>query len=119
MIASPEISWDIGSAYDLFISLWVIHRPDNFGLRPSWAAGVRSRLPLPLREVMEESQKFLFIPLNWIHNLPDPKNAQTVLDSLKALSPEDRLPSLTINGSENPETNAFYEFLISLEESSG
>jgi DNA-binding transcriptional ArsR family regulator len=115
VIASPEISWDIGSAYDLFISLWVIHRPDNFGLRPSWAAGVRSRLPLPLREVMEESQKFLFIPLNWIHNLPDPKNAQTVLDSLKALSPEDRLPSLTINGSENPETNAFYEFLISLE----
>ena len=115
MIASPQITWDMGSAYDLFISLWVIHRPDNYGLRPSWAAGVRSRLPLPLREVMEDSQKFLYIPLNWIHNLPEPKNALTVLDTLKALSPENRLPALTISGSENPETKAFYEFLMSLE----
>lgn len=115
MIVSPQITWDMGSAYDLFISLWVIHRPDSFGLRPSWAAGVRSRLPLPLREVMEESQKFLYIPLNWIHNLPDPKNAITALDSLKALSPEHRLPALTISGSENPKTKVFYEFLMSLE----
>ena len=115
MIASPQITWDMGSAYDLFISLWVIHRPDNFGLRPSWAAGVRSRLPLPLREVLEDSQKFIYIPLNWVHNLPEPKNALTALDALKALSPQDRLPALTISGSENPKTKAFYEFLMSLE----
>lgn len=115
MIANPQITWDMGSAYDLFISLWVIHRPDSFGLRPSWAAGVRSRLPHPLREVMEDSQKFIYLPLNWIHNLADPKNAQSALDALKALAPEDRLPALAINGNENPEAEAFYEFLISLE----
>ena len=115
MTVSPTITWDIGSAYDLFISLWVIHRPDNFGLRPSWAAGVRSRLPLPVRETMENAQKFLYIPLNWIYKLPGPKNAQTALDVLKALPPEDRLPAMTISGSENEATNAFYDFLLSLE----
>jgi len=49
MNKQPNILWENGSAYDLFVSLRVIHNPDEFGLRPSWAAGVRSRLPTQLR----------------------------------------------------------------------
>jgi hypothetical protein len=40
---SPLITWDSGTAYDLFVSLRVLHEPDKFDLRASWAAGVRSR----------------------------------------------------------------------------
>lgn len=115
MVESPQIIWDIGSAYDLFISLYIIHKPEDFGLRPSWAAGVRSRLPLPLREVLEQTQKFLYIPMNWVYSLPSPKNAQTALEALKALVPKDRLPALMFTGKADPETTAFYEFLLSLE----
>ena len=40
---SPQLTWDIGTAYDFFMSLEVLHHPDDYGLRASWAAGVRSR----------------------------------------------------------------------------
>src|SRR5690606_25511350 len=48
-----RIKWDIGTAYDFFISLWVLHEPEHLGLRGSWAAGVRSRLPAPERELLQ------------------------------------------------------------------
>ena len=35
--------WDIGTAYEFFISLYVLHEPEKFGVRASWAAGIRSR----------------------------------------------------------------------------
>jgi hypothetical protein len=41
---SPQLRWEFGTAYDLMMSLEVLHNPENFGLRASWAAGVRSRL---------------------------------------------------------------------------
>lgn len=115
MNESPKILWDKGSAYDLFISLGIIHRPDEFGLRPSWAAGVRSRLPLPLRDVLEQSQMFMVIPMNWVYGLPEPKDARTALEALKALPPEDRLPALIFTGRQSAETADFHEFLLSLD----
>ncbi len=39
---SPRLSWDVGTAYDMFMSLDVLHRPEAYGLRGAWAAGVRS-----------------------------------------------------------------------------
>ena len=39
-----KISWDMGTAYDFFASLKVLHYPAKFGVRGAWAAGVRSRL---------------------------------------------------------------------------
>ena len=114
MIEKPQIIWDMGSAYDLFVSLSVIHQPDEYGLRPSWAAGVRSRIPLPLRETLEVSQKFLFIPMNWIYNLPKPKDARTALNTLKALPPEDRMPAMTFPEREEAQPGSFHEFLMSL-----
>ena len=37
-----RVEWDIGTAYDFFISLWALHEPKHLGLRGAWAAGVWS-----------------------------------------------------------------------------
>lgn len=91
------LSWDWGTAYDLFVSLHVLHKPDQFGLRPSWAAGVRSRLPGEQRKVLEDCQAFLFTPLNWLYNLPEPKDGQTVLWHLRAIPAEERWLALMVD----------------------
>ncbi len=89
------LHWDFGSAYDFFVSLFVIHHPDRFGLRPAWAAGVRSRLSLEEREFMEEAINFFPVPLSWINQLPlEEKNTQNVLDFITSIPPEKRLISL-------------------------
>ncbi len=115
MNKQPKISWDKGSAYDLFVSLFIIHRPDQFGLRPSWAAGVRSRLPIPLRDVLEHSQKFMHVPLQWINLLPEPKDSQTALNALAKLSPEDRLPELVFSSEYSQDLEAYRVCLFSLD----
>lgn len=115
MSAKPELLWDQGSSYDLFISLRILHRPDEFGLRPSWAAGVRSRLPSPLRETLEQSQQFMTTPLRWIHTLPEPKDAQVVLDALDAIPARDRLSVLSFAGKHSERSKSFHDFLRGLE----
>ncbi len=91
-----EILWDWGTAYDLFCSLRVLHEPGHYGLRPSWAAGVRSRLPNEHRKILEQVHSFLFVPKKWIYGLPlqeedTPKDGNTILWFLSQLPPEDRL----------------------------
>ncbi len=115
MDKQPQIIWDQGSAYDLFVSLWIIHRPDEFGLRPSWAAGVRSRLPVPLRDILEQSQTFLKVPMRWIHTLPAPKDAQSALQALNEIPAKERLSALAFTGKEDEESRAFHQFLLSLD----
>lgn len=115
MNTQPNIIWDAGSAYDLFVSLFIIHRPDEFGLRPSWAAGVRSRLSIPLRDVLEHSQKFMDVPLPWLYQLPEPKDSKTALQALGELSPEERLPALVFGNTYSSNSEAYRECLLSLD----
>ena len=115
MTQQQKIKWDQGSAYDLFISLRIIHHPDEYGLRPSWAAGVRSRLPIHLRDLLEQSQIFMGVPLHFIHHLPEPKNAATVITELEKLAPEERLPALVFNSRSDERTVKFRKFLVSLQ----
>lgn len=115
MNQQTNITWDQGSAYDLFVSLRVLHQPEDYGLRPSWAAGVRSRLTGPRREILAQSQAFLPIPLAWLQHLPPPKNAASALSALADLPPEDRLPALTFGKKDDQESAAFRSFLLSLE----
>ena len=91
--SDKRIEWDIGTAYDFFVSLWALHEPGRLGLRGSWAAGVRSRLPGPEREILQRVTP-LVRPIGWIHTLPNPKNAQTALEQLRVLEPADRLLAL-------------------------
>jgi len=95
--ASPELRWDHGTAYDLFASLYAIHMPGDFGLRASWAAGVRSRLTEERRELFACANLHLGIPAQWLHRLPQPKDSRTILDLLERMKPEEILPTIAIN----------------------
>jgi hypothetical protein len=100
----PFIVWDLGTAYDLFASLHVLHHPEKFGLRGSWAAGVRSRLTAPQRTILEDAQKLFFSsPLAWVSHLPEPKDAAAALWTLGQIEPADRLPTLSFHIDETPE----------------
>ncbi len=93
----PRLEWDIGTAYDLFVSLKVVHQPLAYGLRASWAAGVRSRLPLDLRETLDLFSTAVQLPMHWVHNLPKPKSGAVVIDQLSKLHAPERLPVLAFN----------------------
>jgi DNA-binding transcriptional ArsR family regulator len=101
---TPHTLWDWGTAYDLLASLHVLHHPEHFGLRPSWAAGVRSRLAAPHRTILEESQEIFFSsPLGWVASLPDPRDADTIITSLAQIFPAERLPTLAFHLDVSPE----------------
>jgi len=95
---APSMTWELGTAYDLMMSLEVLHNPEGFGLRPSWAAGVRSRVPASERGVLEDSLKLVYVPLAWIHTLPGPKDSAAALWALRQLPPEERLISMSHHG---------------------
>jgi len=102
--SQPHILWDWGTAYDLFASLHVLHHPEHFGLRGSWAAGVRSRLTSPQRTILEDAKELFYSsPLAWVSTLPEPKDAATALWTLSQISPAERLPTLAFHADETPE----------------
>jgi len=110
---SPKLSWEFGTAYDLMMSLEVLHNPENFGLRASWAAGVRSRVPAGERGLLEDSLKLVYVPLTWIHSLPEPKDAASALWALSQVPPAERLSTLADFG--EPETD-YNEILAQVSE---
>jgi DNA-binding transcriptional ArsR family regulator len=92
----PRLFWDAGTAYDLFVSLEVLHHLVNYGLRGAWAAGVRARLAAADRQVLEQSHLLMPVPLHWIYSLPEPKDAAAVLWILGRIPPAERLPVLAL-----------------------
>jgi len=101
---TPLILWDWGTAYDLFASLNVLHYPEKFGLRGSWAAGVRSRLTVAQRSILEDAQIVFFSsPLAWVSSLPEPKDADTALWTLSQIPHGEILPTLAYHADEAPE----------------
>ncbi|GAB4471098.1 MAG: hypothetical protein Kow0088_04490 [Anaerolineales bacterium] len=102
----PTLQWDFGTAYDLFISLKVLHEPNSVGLRPSWAAGVRSRLPQSERKFLEDIYTFFWAPLYWVYTLPQPKDAATAIYTLRQIPPAERLAALSISADVPPELHA-------------
>jgi DNA-binding transcriptional ArsR family regulator len=93
---TPQLTWDVGTAYDMFISLSVLHMPDKYGLRGAWAAGVRSRLPNPEREMLQKIIPNNIWPLHWIHTLQKPKDAALVLKELEKIPAAERVPELLL-----------------------
>src|SRR5271157_5932683 len=91
---APALVWDVGTGYELFISLAVLHEPEYYGLRASWAAGIRSRIPAPERKFLEEVVPFLHFPLSWVYHLPKPKDAISVLWALRQIPPAKRAGAL-------------------------
>ncbi len=94
-MSSPKLIWDLGTCYDFYMSLWVLHNPEKSGLRGKWAAGVRSRLPAAKRDILHQASKFLVNKtLPWLYRLPAPKDGQTILKALTDLPAEERIPTL-------------------------
>ena len=91
---SPEIIWDFGTAYELFISLHVLLEPEYFGIRPSYAASIRARIPAPERKLLEEIYPITGVPLKWLSTLPTPKDSITALWALKQIPPAQRMLTL-------------------------
>lgn len=92
-----NIIWEKGTAYDFLASLDVLHFPARWGLRGAWAAGVRSRIPQVEREFLEVVVELLLTPYYWIYGLPEPKDAQTLLYTLKQVPPAERLTELILS----------------------
>lgn len=94
---APTYTWEWGTAYDFFVSLYVLHKPNKFGLRGAWAKGVRSRLPNEPREFLEQAQPFFLDPVTWVHGLSPPRDGETMLGALGALPPAARIEVLSLN----------------------
>jgi DNA-binding transcriptional ArsR family regulator len=97
MTRTPSLHWDLGTAYDLFVSLMALHDPTHFGLRAAWAAGMRSRLPAQERETLEAFQQVPFssVPYAWIYGLLEPKDGREVLRALEQIPPDRRVLELS------------------------
>lgn len=112
-IAAPEIVWDFGTAYELFVSLHVLHEPEYFGIRPAYAASVRARIPAAERKLLEDFFPISGVPLKWLATLPAPKDAISVLWALKQIPPAERLRKLYMfdedHGNDNPDERKNYE----------
>lgn len=86
-----QIYWDLSTAYDFFLSLRILHEPNEWQLRGAWAAGVRSRLAAESRDFLKNAYPVILLPAAFIYDLPAPKNGQVLLDALADLPPEKRL----------------------------
>jgi DNA-binding transcriptional ArsR family regulator len=102
-MTSAQLLWDWGTAYDLFISLGVLHEPDKFGVRGAWAAGVRACLPSDGREALELGREMAHIHFHWVYALPVPKDGAAALWALEQLPPAERLFILFLSPSTSPE----------------
>ena len=90
----PRLHWEMGTAYDFFLSLEILHKPEEHSLRPSWAAGVRSRLAPAERKVLDLAVEMIWVPIHWLDTLPAPRDAASVLWALRQIPPAERLPLL-------------------------
>src|SRR4030065_103816 len=97
MTRTPSLHWDLGTAYDLFVSLMALHDPARFGLRAAWAAGMRSRLPAQERETLEAFQQVPFssVPYPWNYRPPGPKDGRGGPAPLEQIPPAERLLELS------------------------
>lgn len=86
-----SLRWDFGTAYELFISLHVLHDPEYYGIRASWAAGIRSRIPAAERKLLEEVIPFAGWPLSWVRKLPAPKDAICALQAMRQIPADKRM----------------------------
>lgn len=94
-IRETQIFWDVGTAYDFFASYVVLKDPKMFGVRSSWASGMRARLQPEDRETLDSSLVIVKSASRWIHSLPQPKDAEHCLAALARVPARDRLATIS------------------------
>lgn len=91
-----KLNWEFGTAYDFFVSQFVLHNPERFGLRPNWAAGVRSRLNPELRQTLEHAINVFPSSIRFVFNLPvKNKDSEAVINELGSKAPLKRLEDIS------------------------
>jgi len=103
-----KLHWDLGTGYDLFISQIAVYEPDRFGLRASWAAGVRSRLTAEDRQTLDNFWQINFLPMPFIFTAPAPKDTAAVLRTLEELPEGKRLEALTLHHETSAEVKEIF-----------
>lgn len=93
--ASPTVEWDVGTSYDFFISYRVLANPKRFGVRSSWASGMRARLQPADRETLDTSLLLLPTAGQWLYTLPAPKDVAHALRALAEIPAVQRLRRMT------------------------
>jgi DNA-binding transcriptional ArsR family regulator len=111
MEAHNMIRWQLHTAYDFFISLYVIFHPRQFGLRASWAAGVRQRMDDVPRRRLGAYQAISFVPLKWLATLPEQGDVRQALDVLAGMPPQERFHTLFLPPQLNPDVRQSLERL--------
>ena len=91
------LTWHQGTAYDLFASLYVLHHPQEFGLRRAWAAGVRARVGEAHRRTLEDLAEAFAMPFPWVAALEGGRDARHALAALATLPPAERLPRVFLS----------------------
>lgn len=89
-----NLEWRVATAYDLFISLKTIYNPERYEIRPSWAAGIRSRLPSEEAAFLGRFVQMWWISVPWLAGLPEPQNGTAVLTHLRRIPVGERLTTL-------------------------
>ncbi|MFQ5418942.1 MAG: ArsR/SmtB family transcription factor [Anaerolineae bacterium] len=89
-----EYLWRHGTVFDLFLSLDVLHDPAKYGLRGSWAAGVRSRIPAVERTALQAVMKSYIWAFPWAATLPEPCDGRAALDALAQIPASERFTTL-------------------------
>ena len=91
---TTTITLDVGTAYDLFTSLYVLSEPKKFGVRGSWASGMLARLNAESRDTLSRAMHLMSAPVHLIPTLPEPRSAETLLWHLAQRDPIERLQDL-------------------------
>jgi len=104
----PRLIWDCGTAYDLFVSLMVLHEPGKYDLRGAWARGVRARLAVDQRGILEQATAIVW-PMRWVHTLPEPKDGATALQVLAQIPAAERLEALSFFPELSPEVQELWQ----------
>jgi len=94
-MGTPKLIWELATGYDLFVSLEVLHKPSRYGLRGSWAAGVRSRLPAGVRDILQIAMQHKVWGVPWLTTVSGPKDGAAVLNHLADIPARERLAELT------------------------
>lgn len=104
-----KLKWGSGTGFDFFVSIYVLNHPQQFGLRPSWAAGVRSRLSAGQRDFLEMSSQLFSVPLVWLGNLSEGMwSAKSLIHALEVMPRDLCLPVLM---DRQDASEAFWEIL--------
>lgn len=86
-----DLSWDCSTKYDFFTSLSVLLNPERFNVRPTWAAGVRSRIPSEERRVLKILHSHFHLPSIWCYKNPMPPKAGDALLQLLQDIPDNQI----------------------------